>query len=82
MYCDEKKICPKCSGMGYYGRIGIFELLEVNDQLREALVNTPKLEVLMQVARQGGHHGLQEEGILLVCQGDTALPEIQRVLKQ
>jgi len=70
-----------CHGLGYRGRTGIFELLEVNDQLREALVKQPKLEVLRQLARTAGHRGLQEEGILLVAQGITSLTELQRVLK-
>jgi type II secretory ATPase GspE/PulE/Tfp pilus assembly ATPase PilB-like protein len=72
---------PLCHGLGYRGRTGIFELLDVTDELREALVKQPKLEVLRNVARQGGHRGLQEEGILLVAQGLTSLTELQRVLK-
>jgi type II secretory ATPase GspE/PulE/Tfp pilus assembly ATPase PilB-like protein len=72
---------PTCHGLGYVGRTGIFELLEVDDKLRQALVKQPKLEVLRQVARQQGHRGLQEEGVLLVAQGLTSLNELQRVLK-
>jgi type II secretory ATPase GspE/PulE/Tfp pilus assembly ATPase PilB-like protein len=70
-----------CHGIGYRGRTGIFELLDVNDQIREALVKEPKLEVLRKVARASGHRSLQEEGILLVAQGLTSLTELQRVLK-
>jgi type II secretory ATPase GspE/PulE/Tfp pilus assembly ATPase PilB-like protein len=72
---------PLCNGIGYRGRTGIFELLDVNDQLREALVKEPKLEVLRKIARANGHRSLQEEGILLVAQGLTSLTELQRVLK-
>jgi len=72
---------PSCHGLGYVGRTGIFEFLEVDDKLRQALVKQPKLEVLRQVARQQGHRGLQEEGVLLVAQGLTSLNELQRVLK-
>jgi type II secretory ATPase GspE/PulE/Tfp pilus assembly ATPase PilB-like protein len=75
-------ICPKCGGVGYFGRTGIFELLVVNDELRQALVKQPTLEVLRQVSRKAGHRGLQEEGILLVARGVTSLTELQRVLKQ
>lgn len=79
----EKSIpCPKCHGIGYFGRTAIFELLEVNDQLREAIVKQPKLDVLKKVARATGNRTLQEEGILLVAQGVTSLEELQRVLKQ
>ncbi len=70
-----------CHGLGYVGRTGIFELLDVNDQIREALVKQPKLEVLQTLARASGHRSLQDEGILLVAQGVTSLTELQRVLK-
>ncbi len=72
---------PQCGGIGYRDRTGIFELLEVTDQIREALVKQPKLDVLRKIARAGGHRGLQEEGIVLVAQGTTSLTELQRVLK-
>jgi len=72
---------PSCQGIGYLGRTGIFEFLEVDDKLRQALVKQPKLEVLRKVAESSGHRGLQEEGILLVAQGATSLTELQRVLK-
>jgi type II secretory ATPase GspE/PulE/Tfp pilus assembly ATPase PilB-like protein len=70
-----------CHGIGYRGRSGIFELLDVNDQIRDALVKEPKLDVLRKLARANGHLSLQEEGILLVAQGLTSLTELQRVLK-
>lgn len=79
---DPKDICRACRGIGYKGRIGVFELLTVNDKLREALVKQPKLEVLRKVARASGHRGLQEEGLVLVVKGVTSLQELQRVLKQ
>jgi type II secretory ATPase GspE/PulE/Tfp pilus assembly ATPase PilB-like protein len=72
---------PQCNGIGYRERTAIFELLEVNDQLREAIVKQPKLEVLRNIARAAGHRSLQEEGILLVAKGATSLSELQRVLK-
>ncbi len=77
--CEQEG--PQCHGIFYRGRTGIFELLEVNDALRQALVKQPKLEVLRKVARAAGHHGLQEEGILLVARGLTSLNELQRVMK-
>jgi type II secretory ATPase GspE/PulE/Tfp pilus assembly ATPase PilB-like protein len=72
---------PQCHGIFYRGRTGIFELLEVNDDIRKALVKKPQLEVLRSIARKSGHRGLQEEGILLVARGVTSLNELQRVMK-
>jgi type II secretory ATPase GspE/PulE/Tfp pilus assembly ATPase PilB-like protein len=74
-------VCEKCNGVGYYGRTAIFELLIVDDTLRQALAATPKLDVLRQVARKAKHRSLQEEGVLLVARGVTSIQELLRVLK-
>ena len=79
---ENQPVCPDCAGIGYLGRTSVFELLVVNDAIREALIKQPKLEVLRKVAKQAGNRTLQEEGILLVVQGITSLPELMRVLKQ
>jgi len=79
---EKMEICGVCGGIGYIGRTGIYEMLTVNDQIRDALVNQPKLDVLRQVARKTGHRSLQEEGLLLVVRGVTSLPELKRVLSQ
>jgi type II secretory ATPase GspE/PulE/Tfp pilus assembly ATPase PilB-like protein len=79
---EKSEPCKKCSGIGYFGRTAIFELVEVNDPLREALVKQPKLEVIKKIARAGGNPTLLDEGLVLVAQGVTSLEELQRVLKQ
>ena len=78
---EVEKPCPTCQAIGYVGRTGIFELLEVNDQMREILAKQPSLELLKKAARADGQRSLQEEGILLVAKGITSLPELMRVLK-
>lgn len=82
VYEENDKPCKACDGLGYFGRTSIFEVLTVDDKIREALVKQPKLEVLRKVAKKSGHRGLQEEGILLVVKGVTSLEELTRVLKQ
>lgn len=79
---QPEEVCDHCKGIGYAGRTAIFELLEIGDPLRQAMTVSPKLETLRQVARRSGHHGLQEEGLVLVAKGVTSLPELMRVLKQ
>ena len=78
---EVEKPCLTCQGIGYHGRTGIFELLEVTDQMREILAKQPSLELLKKAARADGQRSLQEEGILLVAKGVTSLPELMRVLK-
>ena len=77
-----KPPCEKCAGIGYYGRTGIFEVLVVNDAVRQTLITNPKLDALRLAARKAGMRTLQEEGILLAAKGVTSLPELMRVLKQ
>lgn len=79
---QAEEVCPDCRGIGYKGRTAVFELLVVDDQIRQALIEQPKLESLRKVARQSGQRSLQEEGILAVARGLTSLPELMRVLKQ
>ena len=79
---EKDKVCPDCNGIGYLGRTAIFELLVVNDHIREALLKQPKLEVLRTVAKKTGNRNLQQEGIVLVAKGVTSVAELSRVLKQ
>jgi type II secretory ATPase GspE/PulE/Tfp pilus assembly ATPase PilB-like protein len=74
--------CAQCRGIGYFGRTGIFELLIVEEQVRQAIIKKPQVEVVRQAARKAGMRTLQEEGLLLVVTGVTSLPELMRALKE
>ena len=74
--------CAKCNGLGYYGRTGMFELLEVNDAIRQAMLKQPTVESVMQIAKANGHIALRDEGIVLAAKGTTSVEELQRVLKK
>ncbi|MCA9247269.1 MAG: Flp pilus assembly complex ATPase component TadA [Planctomycetales bacterium] len=78
---EGEKTCSTCQGIGYRGRLGIFEVLPVNDKVREVLIKQPKIELLRKAAKLAGMRTLQEEGILQVAKGETSLPELMRVLK-
>lgn len=79
---EVEKPCKVCGGLGYIGRTGIFELLVVDDQVRQTLLKDPKLESLRKSAKLAGMRSFQEEGVLLIAKGVTSLAELQRVLKQ
>ncbi|NQT16430.1 MAG: Flp pilus assembly complex ATPase component TadA [Planctomycetes bacterium] len=79
---QTEEVCEVCGGIGYIGRTAIFELLSVDDAVRNALASTPKADPLRQAARNAKMRTLQEEGIVLVVKGLTSLPELMRVLKQ
>jgi len=79
---DPKQICKTCGGLGYLGRIALFEFLLVGDAVRAALASNPAPDALRAAARQDGMQTMQQEGIVLVAKGVTSLPELTRVLKQ
>ena len=75
--------CRACGGIGYVGRVAIYELLEVNDAVREALIKTPKMELLQPaVAKSGGLTPMSQSAYRLILTGITSLPEVQNVLKK
>lgn len=79
---EVEKPCKECGGLGFRGRTAIFELLEVDDKMREVLLKKPQLDLARKVARAAGMRPFQEEGLLLVAKGLTSLAELQRVLKE
>ena len=79
---NPEKVCENCMGIGYYGRTAIFELLVVDERIRQILAKQPKLDLLRDAVRRSKQRTLQEEGVLLVARGVTSLPELMRVLKQ
>ncbi len=77
----EIEICKKCNGRGYYGRMAIFELLKVDDKMRQAILKSGgNADAIRQFAKQQGHLGFQEEGILACALGMTSLQEIQKMM--
>ncbi|MCH8047071.1 MAG: Flp pilus assembly complex ATPase component TadA, partial [Planctomycetes bacterium] len=79
---EREEVCTECGGLGFRGRTSIYELLVVNDAVRQALVESPKIDVLRKVAIKSGMKTLQQEGVVLVAKGVTSIKELLRVLKQ
>lgn len=79
---EVEKPCKECAGIGFKGRTAIFELLVVDDQIREVLLKKPQLDLTRKAARAAGMRPMQEEGLLLVAKGVTSLAELQRILKE
>ncbi|MEX0701622.1 MAG: GspE/PulE family protein [Planctomycetales bacterium] len=78
---DPQSQCPRCGGTGFYGRIGIFELLIVNDAIREMIRNAAPLTEIRAEARKNGMLSLKEEGLRHVVRGVTSLEEMLRVVQ-
>ena len=71
--------CEHCRGSGYSGRIGIYELLIVDDAFRDVINEDASITNMRRVFGKSGRHTLFEDGILKVRQGITTLEEVLRV---
>lgn len=76
------KGCPSCNGSGYAGRIGIFEVLEVVDNIRELILVRADSDQIKKQAVENGMNTMLEDGFAKAVAGKTTLEEIFRVTKQ
>jgi general secretion pathway protein E len=75
----QVKGCDKCSYTGYWGRQGIFEFLEVTDDIRRLILEKRDSNFIKEVARKKGMRTLREDGWMKVKEGMTTVPEVLRV---
>ncbi|MBA3313243.1 MAG: type II/IV secretion system protein [Planctomycetaceae bacterium] len=73
--------CPTCGGLGYHGRIGVYELLVMTDRIRDLVREKAPAATLKAEARKDGMLSMREEGLRLVARGVTAIDELLRVVK-
>ncbi len=71
--------CPKCNGIGYKGRMGIFEMFVVNEELQQMIYEARTLVELRQKARELGMRTMREDGIRKVGSGLTTADEVLKV---
>jgi type IV pilus assembly protein PilB len=70
--------CDSCNNTGYRGRVGLFELMIMNDELRDMIIRNASTDELRQVARGHGMVTLRDSGMDAVYAGTTTLEEIIR----
>ncbi|HXX57406.1 MAG TPA: type II secretion system ATPase GspE [Thermodesulfovibrionales bacterium] len=76
------KGCEHCAFTGYYGRLGIFELLVVEDEIRRLILKNADANQLRETARKNGMRTLLEDGSDKIREGITTLSEILRVTQE
>ena len=75
----DAKGCDECNGTGYRGRAAIVELLDLNDDIRELIINKSSAVVMKKAAKEAGTSFLRESAVEKVLAGETTLREINRV---
>lgn len=76
---EAHKKCRNCAGTGFKGRVGIFEFLEVSDEIRRAVNQNLDAKELMTIACRQGMRTLREDGAMKAKQGVTTEAEVSRV---
>jgi general secretion pathway protein E len=74
--------CEICSGTGYHGRVGIFELLAVNAEICKVIIARADAGTIRKMAVQQGMRLLRDDGWDKVRQGTTTLAEVLRVTRE
>jgi type IV pilus assembly protein PilB len=76
------KGCDKCRKIGYSGRVGIYELLAVDNQLRDIIARNPSAPEFTRICIERGMVTLQQDGLKKVAKGVTTVDEVLRVTKE
>lgn len=74
--------CPRCSNSGFKGRVGIYEVLEITDQVRTMIVDKAAGHDIAKEMINQGHMPMFMNGLALVSQGVTTIEEVIRVAKE
>jgi len=78
----QGKGCDKCNGTGYFGRVGIHEVLEIDDNIRKAIINKSDSSEIQQLAIKNGMTPMLDDGFQKALAGITTVEEILRVIHE
>ena len=78
---DDSPPCNNCSGTGFRGRSGVYELLVLNENIKNLIRDNPSVGAIREEAVRTGMKYLQEDGLRQVVAGNTSIQEILRVCK-
>jgi type IV pilus assembly protein PilB len=71
--------CSRCSGSGYRGRVGIYEVMTVSEKIRTLILERASVDEMVVVAEQEGMLRLRDDGLQKVREGLTSIAEVERM---
>jgi type IV pilus assembly protein PilB len=72
--------CDKCNGLGYRGRIGIFEAIIIDENIEKIIQENPSEREISKVSKSQNIPDMTQDGVIKVLQGVTSLEELRRVI--
>ena len=82
LYVYEANGCEACNFKGFKGRIGLFEVLSMTEELSDAILKNPVENLILKSAQKQGMLTMIQEGILKVLAGETTIGEITRATEE
>ncbi len=70
--------CDSCNHTGYTGRMAIFEIMPLEDTLREQIMSKVSTNLIRNEARRQGMRSLRETGLMAIYEGQTTIDEVVR----
>ena len=74
--------CDKCAGTGFKGRIGIFEVMQINNQIKDAIVRMSSAREIKNIAIKNGMQTMLENGLSKAFKGLTTVEEVLRIIHE
>lgn len=78
---EEPPPCRHCQNVGYFGRMGLFEAIEMTDGMKEVVLAGGDYAAIKAQARKERMQSFQADGLRAVAEGETSLEELQRVFQ-
>ena len=79
MMLYRKVGCNRCNNTGYKGRVGIYEIMEINKEIRELINADASLEDITNAALRNNMKTLSKSAINVILKGDSTIEELLRV---
>jgi type IV pilus assembly protein PilB len=74
--------CDKCKGTGYKGRVGIYQVMPISDEMRQLIMRSGTALDIAEQAKKEGVRDLRQSGLIKVKQGITSLEEIEAITNE
>jgi type IV pilus assembly protein PilB len=71
--------CSRCGGSGYRGRVGLYEVMTIGEEIRNQILERASADAIAATAKRAGMRRLRDDGIEKVRAGQTSIAEIERI---
>ena len=78
-FLRDENLCQVCNGSGYKGRLGLYEVMRINENIRELIMKSANAKDIKECSINNGMRSLLNYGLELVKKGLTTLEEVERV---